>query len=404
MKKKYIGLICVFAVFFVCSCGEGIKKDTTVAVKESVSPKKKLTDAEKKNTPVTKSTSTPKPSNKPENRKTSEPTEDPHVLFRKKNVKIAGRHYTYIDYKVEVGGISLYSLKTKDPVLHIPARIDGKPVWFIEGRPDQYSWQKNRKNRLKKIIIPEGVREIYRMEKVAADEIVLPKSLKKVHMLSFEKADIKKVVMNNPGTNIGQAAFLNSKLKQIEFPNGFCGKLEERCFKNTRLTEFHWPNYSKNAKERMEREVFVGCKKLKKIIFPENQKHIYIPYNTFWGCIALKQLIFPASTKKVTYKECYYADDYKNGISTLVFKGKNTKVVGGNVEELDYGARVPKGRNFITVKTIIAPKNSQAYKFAKNAVQISYMTEWKPDRDKDCDDIHISISKENFIAVKFKTL
>lgn len=239
------------------------------------------------------------------------------------------------------------------------------------------------------------------MKKVTAEEIILPKSLKEIHMLAFQNADIKKVVIHNPKTNIGRAAFYNSNLEQIDLPNGFCGKMEESCFENTKIVKFYWPNYNDmDAKERMGKEVFLGCKKLKTIIFPKNQKHIYIPYNTFWGC-ALKQLVFPASTKKVTYKECYYAGNYKNGVSTLVFKGKNTKLAGGNVKELGVSLNdsVPKGRNFIAVKTIVAPKNSKAYEFAKNAVVISHMKEWKPYRH-----IYISIRKKDFIPVRFKEL
>lgn len=373
--KKGLCIIGICVLVCVSSCGVTQPKGSIETVKESATPKATLA------------------------------REDTKILFRKENVKIAGRHYTYIDYKIELGGfISLYSLKTNGSVLYIPAQIDGKPVRNIEGEPFKYAWQKNKKSKLKKIVIPEGVKEIHGFANVVAEEVVLPKSLKKIHMQTFEMAKIEKVVIKNPGTQIEKYAFSESTLEKIDFPNGFSGKLEERCFEKTRLTEFCWPDYNKKKKGQIGEGIFGGCKKLKRILFPENQKHIYIPHNTFWGCTVLNQLEFPASTKRVTYKECYYADNYKRGVSTLVFRGKNTEVTGGNAERFDLGAEIPKGKKFITVKKIIAPSKSKALQFAKKAVKISYMPEWTPEiHISYSEPIKISLNKENLVPVEYET-
>ena len=59
---------------------------------------------------------------------------------------------------------------------------------------------------------------------------------------------------------------------------------------------------------------------------------------------------FLVSMKKVVYRETYYADNYKHGISTLIFNGENTKLNGGDTEEFYTSAKVSEGYNLITLK------------------------------------------------------
>ncbi len=392
----YVLFICIF----LCSCG--VTQPQEQGGKESAKPKTSVT----KVTP--EPTVTVEPTKSPNEKSSSKPTEDPIVWNQKENVKIAGRRYSYVDYKVELSGeVSIYSMRTKEDVLYIPNKIDGKPVRFVRGFRHEYPWQKNKKDKLKKIVIQEGVKEIAGFANVVAEEIILPKSLKKIASSAFENAKIKRVVCKSPYAQIEDVAFWGATLEKIDFPNGFQGKLGDLCFQETRLKEFFWPDYSGKVKGEMGKEVFAGCKKLEKIIFPENAKHIYIPFNTFWGCTKLKNLEFPASTKKVTYKECYYADNYKRGVSTLIFRGRDTKLAGGDVDGLDayHESGLLKGKKFITVKRIVAPENSKAIQFAKKAVKISFLPEWVPEvHISYSEPVHVDLKKDDLIPVKYEYL
>lgn len=113
---------------------------------------------------------------------------------------------------------------------------------------------------------------------------------------------------------------------------------------------------------------FQNCKNLEEINFSANQKELIIPQCVFTGCRSLKSLTFPASVQSVTILPSLYADDQKEeGVETLIFLGKNTRLhcINDNDEEIpDY---IPAGK-------IVAPKDSLAIHKAKNSKKISAFT------------------------------
>ena len=311
------------------------------------------------------------------------------VIIEKENVDIDNHHYEYISYYKDRNNqsIRIISLKTKEEELVIPSEIDSWPVVALGGKSGEFfigsslkydnlfPWQMNENQVLKKIIVPEGVTEIVGIGfmNTKADSIELPKSLKIIGEMigngGFEKSKISHVIIRGKNTNIGMNAFADSLLKKITLPKDYQGTIASCAFQGSKLETFKWPSYEENVSKKNGSRVFQNCKNLKKVIFPKNQKHIYIPEACFYGCTKLKKLTFPASTKKVTYNWNPYADNYKMGVRTLVFKGKKTKIVGIKRSS-------KKNKNVLTVGKIIAPKGSKALAYAKKAKRVKWLAKW----------------------------
>lgn len=427
MRKKYSYIVCLFAIVFFCSCGaDPSKKLQEMAGKgETAIPQSAETQMpENKRTPEPTTEPSIEPTEEPliepTEEPSEEPSEEPYEVIEKRNIDIAGRHYKYVVYaRTTSGKITLMALKTDEDVLHIPSEIEGDPVvmlgwpeetpgepgyqWSDQVDSSKLGWNWGKKQQLKKAIISEGIERIDDLH-ISADEILIPESVRELgdHAGSF--TSIKRVVVKSKRMNIGGEAFHKSKLEQIQFPDDFRGEIGSWCFKESNLRSFRWPAYGKQKIGDMGPYVFEGCKQLKKIIFPENQERIMIPDHTFFWCRKLTKLEFPASTKKVVYKATHYADNYKYGVSTLIFKGKNTKVEGGDIRDVNMLTEVPKGKSLITVKKIIAPKNSKAIEFAKKAVKIADMDEWKSEENNNCEmDIsHPAVLQEDIVPVEYE--
>lgn len=309
-------------------------------------------------------------------------------IVTRTNIDIEGHHYESIKFYKDMGDHSLriISAMTLEDELIIPSKIDGWSVTAIGGDFGEFKimdwreldtlspWQLNKKQKYKKIVVPEGVIQIIHngFRNVNSYCIELPKSLKNIgekqlgYECCFENASIDHVIVRGNKTEIRGKAFANSKIKKLTLPKNYQGKIREYAFENSRLEKFKWPSYKSGVTTKMGFGAFQNCKNLKTITFPKNQKHIYIPGACFWGCKKLKKLTFPASTKKVTYRWSPYADNYKVGPKTLVFKGKKTTVAGAKFKK-------KKKMKLLTVDKIIAPKNSKALAYAKKAKRVKWI-------------------------------
>lgn len=430
MRKKYSYIVCLFAIVFFCSCGaDPSKKLQEMAGKgETAIPQSAETQMpENKRTPEPTTEPSIEPTEEPliepTEEPSEEPSEEPYEVIEKRNIDIAGRHYKYVVYaRTTSGKITLMALKTDEDVLHIPSEIEGDPVvmlgwpeetpgepgyqWSDQVDSSKLGWNWGKKQHLKKVIISEGIERIPGSGfgfVTPVDEIIIPKSMKEIGLMAFLNSKVKKVRLKGSKTNLADDVFRDSKLEEIQFPDDFSGEIGSWCFAGSNLKSFRWPAYGKQKITDMGSSVFEGCKQLKKITFPENQERIMIPGHSFFWCRKLTKLEFPASTKKVVYKATHYADNYKYGISTLIFKGKNTKVEGGDIRDVNMLTEVPKGKSLITVKKIIAPKNSKAIEFAKKAVKIADMDEWKREDtyyEKDVD--HPAVLQEDIVPVEYE--
>lgn len=419
MRKIYGNILAIVMAVVLCSCGvEPSKKSQEMAGKESAA----IPQSAETHMPENKET--PEPTVEPSIEPMEEPSEEPYKVIEKRNIDIAGKHYKYAVYaRTTSGKITLMSLKTDEDVLHIPSEIEGNPVvtlgwpeenpwvtgyqWSDQVESSKLGWNWGKKQQLKKAIISEGIERIAGHgfgSDISVDEIIIPKSMKEIEMFAFERSKVKKVRIKSSKTNLGGEVFWNSKLEEIQFPDDFRGEIGSCCFEGSNLKSFRWPAYGKQKITDMGSSVFEGCKQLKKITFPENQERIVIPGHSFFWCRKLTKLEFPASTKKVVYKATHYADNYKYGVSTLIFKGKNTKVEGGDIRDVNMLTEVPKGKSLITVKKIIAPKNSKAIEFAKKAVKIADMDEWNPEENVNCEmDLgHPAVLQEDIVPVEYE--
>ena len=318
-------------------------------------------------------------------------TPHPHLNQREireaENFDIDGHHYEWIRYCKEGVGLRIIGLRTKEDTLVIPSHFLGYAVTKLGGTEKQIDisesyhgnnsnefrgfankirmWNIDEKQRLKKIIISEGIEKItdtgFAYAKV--DEIILPESLTSIDRFSFHRCFIDKITIKNPELTIGLQAFSYSTLKEIVFPKHFKGLLEPGCFSDSSIETFHCPENG------LVSGIFENCTKLNKIIFPENQKKITIPSRSFFGCTSLKKLEFPASTGSVVLEQCDYADNFKKGgVETLVFHGKATKI-----KCIPLMGKSDLYSNFITAGRIIAPKGSAAIRTAKRSKKIGYL-------------------------------
>ncbi len=307
-------------------------------------------------------------------------------IMEETGLDIGERHYEWIRYCRDGEGIRILGLRTKDDTLIVPAEFRGYPVCGIGGTGEEmdpkgtyylnsedgitYSdmkkllpWNLDSEQRLKKIIVSEGIRKIVGagFAWVMADQVDLPESLTLIDEFSFTHSRVGKVVLKSKTASLGCGAFWGSKLKEIVLPDDFQGEIDLECFWQSSIETFQWPAI------KMKYYIFGNCKKLKEITFPENQKKIEISDNEFIDCPKLKKLIFPASTGEVRYGHGPYADNYKEGgVETLVFLGKDTKLVCCDDEGREIPSYIPAGK-------IIAPKGSKAIRFAKKAKKASYL-------------------------------
>jgi len=114
-------------------------------------------------------------------------------IVEKENVDIDGRHYEYIKYYfLKENTVGILALRTKEDTLIIPNEIFGCSVETLGGEFDdatitsfdydtftgQYAWNNSKKQKLKKIIVKNGVKNIYEhaLAGKRARKIVLPQS------------------------------------------------------------------------------------------------------------------------------------------------------------------------------------------------------------------------------------
>lgn len=306
--------------------------------------------------------------------------------IEKENVTIQGKTYSYIRYAYELGKVRIICLRSKEDELVFPSEIDSHQVYLIGGYKledeipaDLHSdklgemalaWQESKAKPYRRIVIPEGVKRIidFAFQGVRADEVQLPSSMYEIGKFSFMHSQVYRVTVKNPEMKINRMAFAESKIKELELPENFGGKVETLSFQNSGLQSFTWPVPCK--KEMVGRAAFSYCKNLKEIRFPENQSLIYIPEYSFLGCESLEELVFPASTGKVRYTSQPYADNFtQGGAGTLRFLGKDT--------ELDACSYIREytGKHFVTAGRIVGPKDSKVIRYAKSSMKMKSMSE-----------------------------
>lgn len=173
---------------------------------------------------------------------------------------------------------------------------------------------------------------------------------------------LKKVRVMNPAVELKDGVFSLCGIEALELPKRMTGKIGRWCFADIKIRMLRWPEFSKENAKNIGGGAFRRCKKLSKVIFPENQKHIYIEDGVFGECKKLTRLTFPQTTGKVTYRTNLYADNYRHSCKTLTILGKDTELKGITTGTENY--------EVLTVGEVIAPAGSKAAKYAKKAKRI----------------------------------
>ena len=357
------------------------------------------------------------------------------AIVKKTNVVIQGRTYRYIEYEtIRPGVIRLNYIVPQDEVLMVPSTLDGCNIEELGKDPESKNVEESELNitrgqKVKKVVIGGGVRTIKEMAFQGMDvsEVVLPKSLKQIKGYAFssigrdtyckiqkinldwvEKIEssafmacrnLKKIRLRNEKVVVEHDAFYHcSRLTEIKLPKTLKGRLESGCFEGTGVKKIRWPRITGRVKKHIDVGLFSHCKNLKMVEFPKNQKHIYIPKGTFNECKKLHKLVIPKGTGMVTYESHHCADNYTNSVTTLEFLDADTKVRGERYWDKKEKAKY----DFITIKKIIAPKNSKAARYARKAKCIKKFTRFQL-RDLKRDYSHRSYYPGNAKTVKSTT-
>lgn len=316
------------------------------------------------------------------------------LLNEVKDVDIGGHHYDAILFRVSQNVVNnqtyviLHGLKTSEDSLIIPAYIEGIPVKEIKTIQDStlqygtkcfsrdnqgyYLWSENSSKKYDTITIPSTITHIDGLKNVKAKKLVIPETVE-----YFGGGNqLEQVQIKGKSTEIGSSAFAGGLLNKISLPKGYQGKIGSDAFARTQLTSFRWPAYKKDIKNKLGMFLLSGCKKLKKVTFETGTKQVYIPESCFEDCSKMKKLVFPKSLKKVIYGWHEYAGNYNSKApKTLVFEGKNTKLQGLKAgkylsDVINDDESAFENKPLLMTGKIVAPKKSQAIKYAKKAYYV----------------------------------
>lgn len=315
--------------------------------------------------------------------------------YEYKDIDLEGYHYEYIHFKVSNYGtadacVRILSLWTEDEDIHIPSEIEGMKVTELCGNADEYNaskycteenynlpWSTSKNKKYNSMEIPATVKRIVYegFWNLRIKKLVIPKNVEYFGGDNY----VQEVVIKGKNTEIGVGAFYNGHLRKITFPKGYQGKIGDGALSNCRLEEFKWP-YTEYNKKKIGEGILEECKRLKKVTFDKNVKNVYIPKYCFYDCINLHKIEFPKTVKSVIYDFTVHSDNAPESVSTLVFKGKNTKLSGAISPHKKISSTLfKKNQKILTVTKVIAPRNSKAMAYAKKAYRIKWIKPRSPE-------------------------
>lgn len=301
-------------------------------------------------------------------------------IITKKNCIIDGKKYEKVMYAKRRGVVTVFFAKMKGERLVYPSEIDGIQVTKIGdldyGVARELGLTKKWNKKFKEMVIPEGVTHIGEdaFWGMNAEKVIFPSTLQKLGMV-FTDGKVNEVIVKSKVVELEHDAFGWLKtLKRVSFPEDYEGKFSDGAFFYSGIKEIHWPKGG-----NVEEGAFDYCKNLEKVVFPENQEVIRIPERAFTGCNKLKELVFPASTGKVIIENNVSAENtLTNSMPPVLrFEGKDTKLQGLE--------KKVNGKNLVMTQKIIAPKGSEAIRYAKESYRLKKISNKKSIR-KDIDD------------------
>lgn len=207
---------------------------------------------------------------------------------RAENGDMEQKVYTYGDFQYQYMNdtdyVAIVGYTGKDEVVTYPGEIVGKKVYSI----CCYStYSSEEVLMVKEVVIPYGVKEIFRMGSFKnLEKVQLPESLEVIGAYAFEDCKKLEFIHVPEGLKkIGIAAFYQCEsLKEVVIPKGV-SVIEELAFAG--CTGLRKITFSPGLK-KIGVEAFTGCTSLKEIVIPDTV--VKIDDGAFWGCEKLTKV------------------------------------------------------------------------------------------------------------------
>ena len=234
-----------------------------------------------------------------------------HLVFLKvQGDRSIEPHYALVDY------FDTDEAEAAATTLHIPAKVNGLPVWIVMYRwsdwADGIVGSGYSNNTVTEVILDEGVAvAAYAFKNFTALKTVkIPSTAKDIGYSAFEDCkNLKKIVGAEHVAEVHSSAFSGCK-KLASFPhmetlktiegNAFSGCAFKKLTLsgNALLSVGDEDNYS-------AWRAFADNKKLTSVAFLDGskKKNLVIGFSTFWGCTALKTVIFPKKCKEIVIED-----------------------------------------------------------------------------------------------------
>ena len=219
-------------------------------------------------------------------------------------------------------------------------------------------------------------------------KVSLDKNLSTIGACAFSKCNsLERVTIKSNKVKIGQSAFGESniiysqekyKLKEINLPRNFYGRLFEDCFNSYIGKKFTWIDF-RGENSSTSKGIFRGAKNLNTIVIPEGTKNVFIGQDSIFTQKKVKQIVVPKSAKT------FVMEQQSRLVDRIVFLGKNTEVISDDIMGGGTG-------EYICAKEIIAPVGSKAIKYAKKCVY--------PDISEERDHYSIHAYTEEFVEME----
>ena len=232
--------------------------------------------------------------------------------------------------------------------------LDSEGILIISGSGKMKDYTANNKNpwasrSVKKVIINEGVtsignRAFYNCKTISAVEI--PVSITTIGSMAFGFCDISEIVLPDGISTIGGSAFMAcSNLERINTPNSLVNMGDSVFHDCSSLSEFTLPT----TVTKIGVGWFAGCSNLKSIEIPESVTSI--EQEAFYGCSSLESVIIPQNVISIGAN----AFAYCSNIRSITFSGDAPYIESGS-DDYDMNA-------FIEVKSIAYyPSNNATWK------------------------------------------
>lgn len=183
-------------------------------------------------------------------------------------------------YEVTEEGVVIYEYRGNENILELPEQVEGKPVVAVKGNREEHQG-----------FVGEGV-----------EEVILPKTLKRIESCAFEGSNVRWVSMDEKQTleEIGKHGFKDcTQLGNIPRAEGIGAGAFEGCISLSYINLYYW------GVKRIEDRAFYGCTNLSDVRLGLSLE--LIGSEAFKYCNNLRDVTFPSTLERIgsmAFEEC----------------------------------------------------------------------------------------------------